>query len=88
VASIKNDVKAIFDAINDGLKEHVNLLHNQTTGLLTTYTDKFTTAAESINSTVGNLIASVDSAANTMIASVSDSANKIKEATQSIANKK
>ncbi len=84
VTNIKDDVKDIFIAINEGLQEHVNLLHNQTTGLLTTYTDKFTSAAESINNTVGNLTTSVNSAANTMITSVEASAKKIKEASENV----
>ena len=88
VTNIKKDVKDIFEAINAGLQDHVNLLHNQTTGLLTTYTDKFTSATESINNTVGNLTESFDSAANTMFVSVSESAKKIEEATAIIAKNK
>jgi ABC-type transporter Mla subunit MlaD len=88
VTNIKKDVKDIFEAINAGLQDHVNLLHNQTTGLLTTYTDKFTSATESINNTVGNLTESFDSAANTMFVSVSESAKKIEEATALIAKNK
>lgn len=88
VTNIKKDVKDIFEAINAGLQDHVNLLHNQTTGLLTTYTDKFTSATESINNTVGNLTESFDSAANTMFVSVSESAKKIEEATAALAKYK
>lgn len=79
VSDIKGDVKTIFDTINKGLQEHVNLLHNQTTGIISMYTSEFTKAAQSINNTVGNLKGTVEDSANIMLQSVSKSATQIEE---------
>jgi len=81
VPNLKPDIEAIFEKINEGLRSYVDLLQNQTSGLLNAYTSEFTKACQSIQSTTGQL-------SSVMEEGTSNLTEAIKSATKPIHAKK
>ena len=88
VPNLKPDIQAIFEHINEGLKSYVDLLQNQTSGLLTIYTQEFTKACEKMQSTTGQLSAVMEEGTTNLTEAVKDSAMKMSEAASHLSNSK
>lgn len=84
VPNLKPDIQAIFDRINEGLKSYVELLQNQTSGLLSTYTQEFTKACQSIQSTTGQLNSVMEEGATNLTMAVKQSAQVMSEAASKV----
>lgn len=84
IAKLKPDIKEIFDVINNGIKEYVGLLQNQTSGLLSEYTDEFTKACEHLNGTTGQTYSTMQSATQSMQNATQELTNKINDAVNAL----
>lgn len=84
VANLHPDIEKIFESIHKGLRSYVDILQNETSGLISIYTNEFTKACESLNGTVGQLSNSVRDSANDLVDAVKVSASEMEKATLNI----
>ena len=80
VPNLKPDIQAIFERINEGLKSYVDLLQNQTSGLLSVYTQEFTKACQTIQSTTGQLSSVMEEGTANLTTAVKQSAKVMSDA--------
>ena len=80
VKDIQPDIQKIFNEIRNGIIDYIEILKNETNGLVCTYTNEFTKACESINSTTAQL----DETCSKMSSTVEDSAQKIATAANNL----
>lgn len=80
VPNLKPDIEEIFKSINEGLKSYVELLQNQTSGLLSTYTREFNKACQTIQSTTGQLASVMEDSSANFTQAVNQSAQIMNEA--------
>lgn len=86
VPNLKPDIQAIFERINEGLRSYVDLLQNQTSGLLSAYTQEFTKACQSIQSTTGQLQSVMEEGTTNLTAAVKQSAKTMSDAAAQVIN--
>lgn len=82
IPNLKPDIEKIFDSINAGLNQYIDVLRAKTGDLISEYTKQFTASCESINGTTAQLTASVEQSTTQMVESVQKSAKMMNDAAQ------